>query len=181
MSLRRKLCEALAFTVSIGALLLTGTSAHAADGQASASVTPKSVGNYYEIQAITSGKCLDVDGKSQANYAVVWQYSCLNADNQLWVLVYLNDGYYKFVNRNSGKCLDVNGTANSSLTQQLDCNVASTEEWALQGAGVGLSYKIVNRASGRCLDLPGGSLNDYTRIQVWDCVPGNTNQIWNFV
>ncbi|MEV6501382.1 RICIN domain-containing protein [Streptomyces prunicolor] len=168
MSLRHKLCQVLAVAASIGALLLTGTSAHAA-------------GNWQGIRAFTSQKCLDVAGGSQDNFAPVVQFSCRGTDNQLWAAVYLDNGYYKFVSRNTGKCLDVNGTANGSLTQQLDCNATVSDEWLLQGAGVGLSYKFVNRVSGRCLDLPGGSLSDNTRIQVWDCVPGNTNQIWDFV
>jgi uncharacterized membrane protein len=168
MSLRRRLFALLAFTTAIGGLLLSGTSAQAA-------------GDWQEIKAFTSQKCLDVAEKSQDNFAPVQQFSCTGTDNQLWTAVFLDNGYYKFVSRNSGKCLDEIGTANGSLTQQLDCNATVSDEWLLQGAGVGLSFKFVNRVSGRCLDLPGGSLSDKTRIQVWDCVPGNTNQIWDFV
>nr|WSY53088.1 RICIN domain-containing protein [Streptomyces sp. NBC_00886] len=167
MSLRRRLFAVLAFTSVIGALLFTGTSAQAA-------------GEWNQVKAFTSKKCLDVAEQSQDNFAPVQQFSCTGTENQQWLLVYLDNGYYKFVNRNSGRCLDAIGTTNGSLVQQINCNSTLTDEWLVQGAGVEPSVKIVNRVSGRCLDLPGGSLSDKTRIQVWDCVTGNTNQLWDF-
>ena len=80
-------------------------------------------GGYYEIVNRASGKCLDVQGQSLANGALVQQWGCWGGANQLWKLVSVETGYYQIVNKNSGKCLDVKGQslANGAQLQQWAC------------------------------------------------------------
>ena len=66
---------------------------------------------YYEIVARHSGKCLDVEGESQAAGARILQWDCGGWTNQQWQVIDIGGGYYKIVARHSGKVLDVQGGA----------------------------------------------------------------------
>lgn len=76
-------------------------------------------GIYYEIISQNSGKCIDIEGASQANRARAQQYTCHGGDNQLFLEVFYGGGP-SFVARHSGKCLDIEGdylTNNAKLWQ----------------------------------------------------------------
>jgi hypothetical protein len=85
-----------------------------------------SVEGSWQIRAVSSGKCLDVRGVSQANAALVQQWDCTGGANQRWSTEGLDSGIVgPLVSENSGKCLDVQGgegdKANGTPVQQFDC------------------------------------------------------------
>ena len=47
--------------------------------------------------------------------------------------------------------------------------------------GLGLyqdGFYSITSGDGYCVDNSGGSLTNGNRIQLWQCVSGNTNQLW---
>ena len=66
-------------------------------------------GGYYKIEAMHSGKVLDVYKGENKNGANVEQYKWINSKAQMWKIVDVGNGYYSFVSKANGKYLDVNG------------------------------------------------------------------------
>lgn len=134
-----------------------------------------------------SGKCLDVAGgvQAKADGANVWQYDCLNAqNNQRWSLRPV--GPVQIIAKHSGKCLDVAGgigsLANGANVQQWNClgRSQTNQLWAIVNLG-NARYAFVAAHSGKCLDVAGGaaSLADGANIHQWNCLGDEqTNQHW---
>jgi hypothetical protein len=91
------------------------------------------VADTYTVVNQQTGKCLDVNGVSTADGAVIQQWTCLGgALNQQFTLRKVtyagNDAHdYQLVARHSGKCVDVSGisTAAHALIHQWTGNPAS--------------------------------------------------------
>jgi len=65
----------------------------------------------YQIQAIHSGKCLDVNNISQHDGENIVQYSCFNTDNQRFTAKQNSDGSFLFTAKHSNKVLDIESYA----------------------------------------------------------------------
>lgn len=80
-------------------------------------------GIYHEIRSLSSDKCLDIEGVSQANRARAEQYTCHGGDNQLFLEVFYGGGP-SLVARHSGKCLDIEGDyiTNGAKLWQYTCD-----------------------------------------------------------
>src|SRR5689334_11888501 len=61
----------------------------------------------YELVAMHSGKCLDVDHALQDDFTRIIQYTCHGGENQHWRVEPTGDGYYRLLANHSGKALDV--------------------------------------------------------------------------
>lgn len=137
------------------------------------------------IVAKHSGKCLDVDGVSTDNGAIVKQWDCLGAGqtNQLWYLKPIGN-YFQIIAVHSGKCLDIEGVSveNEALAHQWDCIGATqlNQLWAFRA--VGDAYQIIPAHSGSCLDIRGGSYDIGAVAHQWKCVGASqTNQLWYII
>jgi len=119
------------------------------------------------VQSGIAGKCLDVNGGSNADGTVAQIWSC-NGSNAQWWTAY-PDGTL----RAEGKCLDATalGTANGTKVEIWSCNGGSNQVWQVYNGG----YR--NPVSGRCLDDPNLSTTDGTQVVLWDCNAG-ANQKW---
>lgn len=133
---------------------------------------------YYEVIARHSGKCLDVEGESQATGAMVIQWFCGGWYNQHWEIIPVGGGYYKFVARHSGKVLDVQwaGLHNGAPVWQWDENGTPAQQWEIIDVGGGY-VRIMARHSGKALDVSGVSMADGAQVHQWDYV-GGANQEW---
>ncbi|WP_437995713.1 RICIN domain-containing protein [Sorangium sp. So ce185] len=98
---------------------------------AATGVVQGSGATYDRFAARHSGKCLDVNGASTADGAVVHQWTCNGGSNQEWLLQSAGGGYYRVVARHSGKCLDVvsGSTADGAAVKQYTCNGGSNQQW----------------------------------------------------
>jgi hypothetical protein len=90
----------------------------------------------YLLQAVHSGKCLDVRQFSQANGATVQQWNCHGRDNQRWVLESVGTAEapsYLLRAVHRGKCLDVRqfSQANGATVQQWNCHGRDNQRWLL--------------------------------------------------
>lgn len=137
-----------------------------------------SSGDYYEIQARHSKKCLDVRNSSISSGADIQQYSCHGGANQQWTLQSAGNGYYEIVSRNSGKCLDVKGASKDdrATVQQYSCHNGDNQEFRLEHIDAGY-FLIVAKHSGKCLDVRGADTSDLATVQQYFCNK-NANQQW---
>jgi Ricin-type beta-trefoil lectin domain-like len=95
----------------------------------------------YSFQARNSGKCMDIQGPSKSNGAIVHQWGCYSANNQIWVLDYY--GYdsathlavFEFRNLYSNRCLDITGMNPNpkAYLQQWDCNHTWNQRFMVSG------------------------------------------------
>jgi hypothetical protein len=127
-----------------------------------------------------SGKCLDVEGRSNRNAANVQQWTCSGGSNQLWDIVDLGRGQYSIVSVGSNKVLEVGGEADrdGANIQQFRWQGGDNQRWRIQRAGNG-AFQVVNIASDKCLDVENRGRDDGANVQQWAC-GGGTNQAWTF-
>jgi len=138
-----------------------------------------SAGQYYEIIAKHSGKCLDVEGARQDNSTNVQQWACGGGPNQLWRLERVGS-YYKITAKHSGKCLDVTGGSqdNGANVIQWDCHNGDNQLWRIEP--VGSYYRILAKHSSKALDVEGANPNNGANVQQW-AYGGGPNQLWRIV
>lgn len=129
------------------------------------------------IDAVHSGKSLDVKDWSTAPGGLVQQWGYGNQDNQKWRLNPRPDGQYEIRNIHSKLCLDVQGDsrANGALVHQWTCHNGPNQSFLLEPQGPG-KYRIRVVSSNKCLDIRGVSTANGALLQQWDCAPSQANQ-----
>ncbi|MEV4517053.1 ricin-type beta-trefoil lectin domain protein [Dactylosporangium sp. NPDC049525] len=120
-----------------------------------------------ELRGAGSNRCLDVNGASQADGAVVQIWDCNGGANQQWTLTSSNQ-----LTVYGNKCLDVPGTASGSRVRIWTCNGGANQQWRLNADGT-----VMGVGSGLCLDVNGAGTANGTAVQLWTC-NGGTNQQW---
>jgi hypothetical protein len=126
---------------------------------------------YFELKAVHSGKCAQVNGLSQDNGAKITQWQCVDQPNVLWRKINAGNGYFKLQAKHSGKCAQVNGASqnNGADITQWDCVNQNNVLWKQEPAG-DTSYYIINKASDKCMQVDGISQGNGANISQWDCV-----------
>ncbi|MFB9235595.1 ricin-type beta-trefoil lectin domain protein [Plantactinospora siamensis] len=119
------------------------------------------------IRGAGSNRCLDVNGASQADGAVVQIWDCNGGANQQWTATSSNQ-----LTVYGNKCLDVPGTSNGSRARIMSCNGGSNQQWRINSDGT-----IVGVGSGLCLDVNGAGTANGSAVQIWTC-NGGSNQQW---
>ncbi|SCG62105.1 O-Glycosyl hydrolase [Micromonospora humi] len=120
-----------------------------------------------ELRSASANRCLDVNGASQADGAVVQIWDCNGGTNQQWTV-----GTNNQLTVYGNKCLDVPGTASGSRARIMTCNGGSNQQWRLNADGT-----VVGVGSGLCLDVNGAGTANGTAVQIWTC-NGGSNQQW---
>lgn len=91
---------------------------------------------HYRLQALHSGKCLDIEGVSQKDGAKAHQWTCGSGHNQQFDIRPVGDGsgYNTVVARHSGKCLAVDGSSTNSgiAVLQLPCDFGLNQQWVFE-------------------------------------------------
>ena len=145
----------------------------------------------FMIQAVHSGKCLDVKGKSKEEGANIQQYRCKESSNQLFraeVLIFDDAPYYSLVNIGSGRSIGIQpGTLNekSDNVYQVKHTVYTDEEivlWNLIKASGGDAFMIKSfNWSAGCLDIVHKEMEDRANAQVFSECHGGLNQQFRFI
>ena len=119
----------------------------------------------YEIQCVSSGQVVDVNGGSTANDAEVIQYPYNGGRNQLWNFIPTSNGYYQIKNANSALDANVTGgsTAPDALIIQYQFGSGNNDQWRPAQNTDG-TYSFYNRNSGLVLDMPGFSQTQTTQF-----------------
>ncbi|WP_051964211.1 RICIN domain-containing protein [Deinococcus misasensis] len=145
-------------------------------------------GKIFRLQAVHSGKCLDVAGISQSNDANIHQWDCVNNNpnyNQDFKLKRVNAGgvYYQLVPQHSQKCADVVGFSqeNGGRVAQWDCH-SNPDDPNLRNQLFALwtlgndTYHLVAKHSDKCLDIAGISQNNGAQLTQWSCTQGDNQK-----
>ena len=141
---------------------------------------------YDQVVNWHSGKCLDVDGASQANRAKVQQYTCNGTVAQQWTKRYKNSDYFELVLAGSGKCMEVASSSqrDNGKVQQFDCNGGYNQQWRQPQSGVSGYPHLVARHSGKCLTILSESLLDRAQAVQYACGPDGPDTLhagdWRF-
>ena len=122
------------------------------------------------VTSVSSGRCLDVVGNSQAPGAGINVYDCNGQANQAWT--FTPAGELKVYD--AGLCLDVYGqdTTAPATLQTWGCNGGANQKWRINADGT-----IVGVQSGLCLDVTGQATANSTLVGLWTC-NGQSNQQW---
>lgn len=133
------------------------------------------------VVANNSGKCLDVNGYSSADGALIDQWSCTGGGNQQWTTKDLGQSRVALVSKLSNKCLDIPAysTADGVQLQQYTCNSGLNQSWTLSANSDG-SKTIKSVSSGKCLAVASSSTTDGAKVVQATCVAGAANQRWQF-
>ena len=126
-----------------------------------------------------SGKCLDVEGRSNRDAANVQQWSCSGGSNQRWDVIDLGRGQFSIISQGSNKALTVSGrSGDGANVEQFRWNGGDNQRWRVERAGDG-AYRLVSVSNNSCLDVEGAKRDDGANIQLWGC-SGGANQTWLF-
>lgn len=134
----------------------------------------------YRIQAVHSGKSLDVaDGSTSAGASVV-QNSTAETQRQHWHVEPTDYGPYRIENANSGLVLDIYeaSTSDGADTIQWSDNGADNQRFYLEDTGDG-AIRIEAAHSGKVLEVEDGSTADGANVHQWS-EDGGAYQRWRF-
>ena len=81
---------------------------------------------------------------------------------------------------NAGLCLTANSGVNGAGVTIQTCIDAPSQVWNFTLVDNGSSVTVSTFNNTFCLDVTNGVNADGTLVQVWECVPGNTNQEWYY-
>jgi hypothetical protein len=130
-----------------------------------------------DIVSRVSGKCLDVEGRSNRDAANVQQWTCSGGSNQKWDVIELGRERFAIISRGSNKALTVSGGGRDGANiEQFRWSGGENQRWRLD-KGRNDTYQIVSVSHDSCLDVEGAKREDGANVQLWGC-SGGANQAW---
>lgn len=144
-------------------------------------------GNYHIVSKLNKNFGLDVAGALDDDAINVRLYNNIYDSNQVFNVVYLNDGYYKITNVKTGKSLDVASASayKGANLQQYTYKDVNQQKWIIEDSGDNKNYYISSKNAGLYLtsestDIENGTnvfltINDYSDRQQWVFTLSNLN------
>ena len=144
-------------------------------------------GNYHIVSKLNKNFGLDVAGALDDDAINVRLYNNIYDSNQVFNVVYLNDGYYKITNVKTGKSLDVASASayKGANLQQYTYKEVNQQKWIIEDSGDNKNYYISSKNAGLYLtsestDIENGTnvfltINDYSDRQQWEFTLSNLN------
>ncbi|MBI5233727.1 MAG: RICIN domain-containing protein [Deltaproteobacteria bacterium] len=134
-------------------------------------------GDYYQIVAKHSGKC--IDGAGDGNASNILQYECNYGNKQKWKLISKGGGYYQLQSKNSGRCMDESTGSNNNggNIHQWDCHDGNNQKWLMDLNKAGILTTTIEKETGWLGDY--GIGNDSVRsIKVYNPLDINKVKEW---
>lgn len=125
--------------------------------------------NVFELRAVHSNKCMDLDA-----WGNVQQWSCWGGSNQYWKLQVAPKTEIQVINgpldASRKKCLDTDGSSHSDggTVQQWDCWGGINQQWFVVRFDDG-TVELKPRHSGMCLAIRDAGLDNGTLAEQWTC------------
>jgi hypothetical protein len=156
-----------------------------------AMATPANADTFGPIQNYGNGLCMQPEGNSSAQGALIVQQPCdlyvsgIRNLYQEWYSVCqdANCSVFYWVNRGSQLCLrarGLNGPANGLQIMQWACNWITDVDWVYGSSPVIDTFVLESRLSGSrgyCVDVPGASWQAGLALQLYRCNQ-TVAQIW---
>ena len=139
-----------------------------------------SVGAYYKLVNVGSGKNLGVLGASLLDGTDAVQWTNNGSTDQYWHVTSLGNGYDQLLDENSGRALGIwqaSTTSGADAVQWVQ-NASYDQQWQL--VAVGSDYEVLNRNSGYALTVSGASTSDGAQL-VQQAYTGASSQLWELV
>ncbi len=106
---------------------------------------------YTEIVATHSGKCVNVQGGSTGEGALISQAECIHATSEQWqILPTATTGYFQLSAQNSKMCLTIPKNLALQIVQ-MPCDGDPYQGWTLVAVSGG--YNLKSQQTGECLDV----------------------------
>ncbi|KNZ82048.1 Alpha-L-arabinofuranosidase [Termitomyces sp. J132] len=122
-------------------------------------------------------KCLDARGGVFANGTAIQILDCNGSKSQQWLI----SAEFTLISLFEVSAYNVDaGSANPKNGDKVKLWVYSDDRLPSQGWIYTEDKRLRLYGTGKCLDLPNGSTANGNQLQTWDCISGNTNQIWTF-
>jgi galactose oxidase len=123
---------------------------------------------YSPVVVASSGKCLDIEGASQAAGAAALVWRCNSNSNEDWT-VEPTGGAYRVRVRHSGQCLSVAGgsAAEGAALVQAPCSGTASELWTFPRGARGV--QLQNQNSALCASVSGASVGDGAAVVQAPC------------
>ncbi|KJK32948.1 lipase [Lentzea aerocolonigenes] len=121
----------------------------------------------YSLAGAASGKCADVEGRSQTNGAKLLLWPCNGQVNQRWTQTAAGELRVY----DNPKCMDAGGSGQGERVTSNACNGGNSQKWTVNANGT-----VTNTTSGRCLDATGTA--DDAPVVVNTC-NGAASQNWS--
>ena len=114
-------CRVAVLALAAAASLVLAPSAYAIDTGFQYELNPQHI----------FGKCLDVEGASNANFTQVIQFDCHRLDHQRFRFNRIVGNIYEIRAVHSDKCLDVEGASNANFTRviQFECHGLANQQF----------------------------------------------------
>jgi hypothetical protein len=135
-------------------------------------------------------RVLDIEGPWDFDGAAAHIWDWYGGASQYWCMYMYGLHTWKLQNYRTKKCLDIEGpwTDNRTMVHQWDCGRAWDERsqfWEQQvagtksipGVGTRTTYRFRNVYANKCLDVPNWSIDQGTKLWIYDCHDGE-NQQW---
>jgi len=127
---------------------------------------------YHQLVVGNDGKCVDINGNSTSNNAVVDQYTCKSTGNtnQEFKFNSVSGGYGELQNENSGKDIVVQSasTTRGAKVIQYTQNGTTNGLWLPIHLSDG-SWQFKNKNSGMCLDVTGAVSTNGVQLEQYTC------------
>jgi len=139
----------------------------------------------YKIINKKSDQALSIHaaGTDNGSRVILWEF--VNADDQLWQIVDIGNGFYKLLNKHSGRALSTltlnGGTGNGTIVHLWDyLTTFPDQHWIISPGSEGF-VRITNRNGRRAVSCLNGGTDNDTTIHLWDYLSGFDDQDWSIV
>jgi hypothetical protein len=135
-------------------------------------INPFPSNRYYIIEAVNSGKCVDVLNFGTANNVKIIQYACHGQVNQRWLLWQWSDNTYSIMSKNSGKVIEASNNNSGTQLTQYTLNFGANQRWRLvdkSSTGRTGEWAFKNVQSGKCMDISNSSNSNGIAVVDWPC------------
>ena len=136
----------------------------------------------YKIVNKASGKVIDVQSASTANFARIFQWTLHGGANQQWHFTKLASGFYEIKSQNSDKLLDIVGSgancANGTTTEQYVNDNTGSQQWNIVKQSDN-SYKLFNKTCNtKVLRVVNNAITDGANLELFDDVANIEYSKW---
>lgn len=125
-------------------------------------------GTYEIVSAINSNIAFDITDGSKEDGAIIQLWENLEAEQQKFIIQYVDNGYYTIQSKHSGKYLTV-GKSNPNWEEKIiqqGKKSDDSQKWRFKKQNDG-TYSIISKLGDLYIDVPDWNCNNGVKLQLW--------------